>query len=44
MLLSWLVIFYRWRNLETPGEDPNSKQAEQARKKFKLGAYPVKEF
>ena len=30
--------------LETPGEDPDSKQAEQARKKFKLGAYPVKEF
>ena len=30
--------------LETPGENPNSKQAEQLRKKFKLGAYPIKEF
>ena len=30
--------------LETPGEDPDSKQAEQVRKKFKLGAYPIKEF
>jgi len=30
--------------LETPGEDPSSKQAEQLRKKFKLGAYPIKEF
>ena len=32
------------RFLETPGEDPDSKQAEQVRKKFKLGAYPIKEF
>ena len=30
--------------LETPGEDPESKQAELVREKFKLGAYPVKEF
>jgi len=30
--------------LETPGEDPKSKQAELVREKFKLGAYPVKEF
>ena len=30
--------------LETPGEDPNSKQAKFVREKFKLGAYPVKEF
>ena len=30
--------------LETPGENSNSKQAEQLRKKFKLGAYPIKEF
>jgi hypothetical protein len=30
--------------LETPGEDPDSKQAEQLRKKFKLGAYLIKEF
>ena len=30
--------------LETPGEDPNSKQAKFVRKKFRLGAYPVKEF
>ncbi len=30
--------------LETPGEDPESKQAKIVREKFKLGAYPVKEF
>jgi nitrite reductase/ring-hydroxylating ferredoxin subunit len=30
--------------LETPGEDPKSKQAKLVRKKFKLGAYPIKEF
>ena len=30
--------------LETPGEDPESKQAKLVREKFKLGAYPVKEF
>ena len=30
--------------LETPGEDPDSKQAKFVREKFKLGAYPVKEF
>ena len=30
--------------LETPSEDSNSKQSEQFRKKFKLGAYPVKEY
>tara|TARA_B100001142_G_scaffold223051_1_gene221202 strand:+ start:1805 stop:3166 length:1362 start_codon:yes stop_codon:yes gene_type:complete len=27
--------------LETPGEDPNSKQAAKLRKTFKLGAYPT---
>ena len=30
--------------LETPGEDLESKQAEFVKEKFKLGAYPVKEF
>ena len=30
--------------LETPGEDPESKQAKLVREKFKLGAYPTKEF
>ena len=30
--------------LETPGEDPESKQAKLVREKFKLGAYPIKEF
>ena len=30
--------------LETPGEDPESKQAELVKDKFKLGAYPIKEF
>ena len=30
--------------LETPGEDPNSKQAKKLRETFKLGAYPVIEF
>jgi len=30
--------------LETPGEVPESKQAQQFREKFKLGAYPTKEF
>ena len=30
--------------LETPGEDPQSKQAKFVREKFKLGAYPIKEF
>ncbi len=30
--------------LETPGEDPNSKQAAKLRETFKLGAYPVIEF
>jgi len=30
--------------LETPGEDPESKQAKIVREKFKLGAYPIKEF
>ena len=30
--------------LETPGEEPDSKQAEFVRSKFKLGAYPVREF
>ena len=29
--------------LETPGEDPESKQAKLVREKFKLGAYPIKE-
>jgi len=30
--------------LETPGEDPESKQAKKLRETFKLGAYPVIEF
>ena len=30
--------------LETPGEDPNSKQAAKLRETFKLGAYPIIEF
>ena len=30
--------------LETPGEEPGSKQAAFVRSKFKLGAYPVREF
>ena len=30
--------------LETPGEEPDSKQADKLRKTFKLGAYPVIEF
>ena len=30
--------------LETPGEDPDSKQAKFVREKFRLGAYPIKEF
>jgi nitrite reductase/ring-hydroxylating ferredoxin subunit len=30
--------------LETPGEDPESKQAKLVREKFKLGAYPIKKF
>ena len=30
--------------LETPGEDPDSKQAKKLRETFKLGAYPVIEF
>ena len=30
--------------LETPGEDPNSTQAQILKKKFRLGAYPVIEF
>ena len=30
--------------LETPGEDPDSKQAAKLRETFKLGAYPVVEF
>ena len=30
--------------LETPGEDPESKQAKKLREAFKLGAYPVIEF
>ena len=30
--------------LETPGEDPESKQAKKLRDTFKLGAYPVIEF
>ena len=30
--------------LETPGENPESKQAKLVREKFKLGAYPIKEF
>ena len=30
--------------LETPGEEPNSKQASKLKKTFKLGAYPIIEF
>ena len=30
--------------LETPGEDPESKQAKKLRETFKLGAYPIIEF
>ena len=30
--------------LETPGEESDSKQAKLIREKFRLGAYPVKEF
>ena len=30
--------------LETPGENPDSKQAEKLRETFKLGAYPIIEF
>ncbi len=30
--------------LETPGEDPDSKQAKRLRETFKLGAYPIIEF
>ena len=30
--------------LETPGEDPNSKQAAKLRETFELGAYPIIEF
>ncbi|GIS66668.1 MAG: hypothetical protein CM1200mP5_4520 [Candidatus Pelagibacterales bacterium] len=32
MLLSWMVIFSDGEILETPGEDPDSKQAEQEEK------------
>jgi len=32
------------RFLETPGEEPNSRQAKKLRETFKLGAYPVIEF